>query len=148
MSSLPELLPPLGPSSPPPPAAKSVIPVRQAASYVAAHRRPALPDTTQERLRARPEPYPSVPADTKEYQGPPANGGPADPDGAATGQTKLWNPTAGFLTQILGQAHGSDQPAGLRHDRDGPAKGSDAYRRAGGEPEVYSTRPTVFRIAV
>ena len=148
MSSLPDLSPPLGPASPPPPAANPALPVRQPASYYAAHRRPALPDTTQERFRARSEPDPAVSADTTGYQGPPTTDGPADTDRTATGKTKLWNPTAEFLTQILGQSHGPDQPEGLRHDRDGPVKGSDAYRRAGGEPEVYSTSPTVFRIAV
>jgi hypothetical protein len=47
-----------------------------------------------------------------------------------------------------GQAAGFDGPGGLQHHRDGPAKGSDAYRRAGGEPEVFPTGPTVFRMAV
>lgn len=52
-----------------------------------------------------------------------------------------------FLVQILGQ--NLNAPAGaLSEHRDGPALGSDAYRRAGAEPEPYPDRPAIFRVAV
>ncbi len=54
----------------------------------------------------------------------------------------------GFVAQILGQASGPqpDQPLG-RH-RDAPVLGSEAYRRAGGEPALYRSDPALFRLAV
>ncbi len=52
-----------------------------------------------------------------------------------------------FLVQILGQ--NLNAPAGaISEHRDGPALGSDAYRRAGAEPEPYPDRPAIFRVAV
>ena len=52
-----------------------------------------------------------------------------------------------FLVQILGQ--NLNAPAGaLSEHRDGPALASDAYRRAGAEPEPYPDRPAIFRVAV
>jgi len=52
-----------------------------------------------------------------------------------------------FLAQIFGQDHG---PAGnvVALHRDGATLGSDAYRRAGGEPVIYSEQPRILRIAV
>jgi hypothetical protein len=52
-----------------------------------------------------------------------------------------------FLAQVLSQDLG---PAGavVALHRDGPTLGSDAYRRAGGEPVIYSEQPHVLRIAV
>jgi hypothetical protein len=59
--------------------------------------------------------------------------------------------TSAFLAQILGQDQsqdlGSAPTAGARH-RDGAALGSEAYRRAGGEPVYYSEQPRILRIAV
>jgi hypothetical protein len=43
---------------------------------------------------------------------------------------------------------GFDRPDGLQRHRDGAALGSDAYRRAGGQPPVYPTSAIVFRLAV
>ncbi len=52
-----------------------------------------------------------------------------------------------FLVQILGQ--NLNAPAGaLSEHRDGLALGSDAYRRAGAEPEPYPEQPAIFRVAV
>lgn len=52
-----------------------------------------------------------------------------------------------FLAQVLSQKLG---PAGtvVALHRDGPSLGSDAYRRAGGEPVIYSEQPQLLRIAV
>jgi hypothetical protein len=74
------------------------------------------------------------------------------------GQTQLRHPqassfapgafaTSPFLAQILGQDLG---PAGnvVALHRDGPNLSSDAYRRAGGEPVIYSEEPRILRIAV
>jgi hypothetical protein len=54
--------------------------------------------------------------------------------------------SAGFMTQVLGQALGGEVSAGLPGHRDGAALGSDAYRRAGGEPALYPTGATLFRL--
>ena len=52
-----------------------------------------------------------------------------------------------FLVQMLGQGAGT--PVGpLMHHRDGAERGSEAYRRAGAEPDHYSEQPALFRIAV
>lgn len=55
--------------------------------------------------------------------------------------------TSPFLAQILSQDLG---PAGnvVALHRDGATLGSDAYRRAGGEPVIYSEQPRILRIAV
>jgi len=55
--------------------------------------------------------------------------------------------SSSFLAQVLGQDLG---PAGniVALHRDGPALGSDAYRRAGGEPAIYSEEPRLLRLAV
>ncbi len=55
--------------------------------------------------------------------------------------------TSGFLAQILGQNPGSTTNIVALH-RDGPTLGSEAYRRAGGEPTYYSEQPRILRIAV
>ncbi len=52
-----------------------------------------------------------------------------------------------FLVQILGQNLNASAGA-LSEHRDGPALGSDAYRRAGAEPEPYPEEPAIFRVAV
>lgn len=52
-----------------------------------------------------------------------------------------------FLVQVLGQNLGAATGA-LSGHRDGSALGSEAYRRAGAEPAVYTDQPTVFRVAV
>ncbi len=55
--------------------------------------------------------------------------------------------TSKFLAQVLGQDPGSSTDVVVLH-RNGPTLGSDAYRRAGGEPTYYSEHPRVLRIAV
>ena len=54
--------------------------------------------------------------------------------------------SAGFMAQVLNQAWGSGRAAGLPGHRDGAVLGSNAYRRAGGEPALYSTGATLFRL--
>ncbi len=147
MSSLPDLSPPLGPPPRSLPAAMPEHPAQRRVSESAADWRTALPDIDRGRYRARPKHQRPAPADIRTDQ----EAALDRPPGAfrkAAGPPPLSNPSAGFLTQILDQAAAFTEPGGLRQDRDGPAKGSDAYRRAGGEPAVYPTSPTVFRIAV
>ena len=55
--------------------------------------------------------------------------------------------TSQFLAQILGQDHGPTGNVVTLH-RDGASLGSYAYRRAGGEPVIYSEQPRILRIAV
>ncbi len=53
-----------------------------------------------------------------------------------------------FVAQVLGQASGPRADQALLHHRDGPGRGSEAYRRAGGEPALYRSDPALFRIAI
>jgi hypothetical protein len=50
------------------------------------------------------------------------------------------------MAQVLNQTWGSGPSAGLPDHRDGAVLGSDAYRRAGGEPALYPTGATLFRL--
>ncbi|MFQ6018066.1 MAG: hypothetical protein ACE5KF_07700 [Kiloniellaceae bacterium] len=68
----------------------------------------------------------------------PGAGPPRDPSNS---------PSSHFLVQMLGQKLGPSARLLTQH-RDGPVLGSDAYRRAGGEPALYTDQATVFRIAV
>jgi len=52
-----------------------------------------------------------------------------------------------FLVQVFGQDQAPPHIALMEH-RDAAVLGSDAYRRAGATPPVYSEQPTLFRIAV
>jgi len=52
-----------------------------------------------------------------------------------------------FLVQVLNQDLGPAAGPIVRH-RDGPVLASDAYRRAGGDPAIYSEQPQLLRIAV
>lgn len=122
-------------------------PAQRRVSESAADRRTALPDIARGRYRARPKHHGPAPADIRTHQEA-ALDRPLGDFRKAAGPPPLSNPSAGFLTQILGQATAFTEPDELRQDRDGPAKGSNAYRRAGGEPAVYPTDPTVFRFAV
>ena len=54
----------------------------------------------------------------------------------------------GFVAQVLGQASGPQPDQPLLHHRDAPVLGSEAYRRAGGEPALYRSDPALFRLAV
>lgn len=56
-------------------------------------------------------------------------------------------PALGFLAQLAGGAQNGPVGA-LAWHRDGPALSSEAYRRAGAEPPVYSEQPRIFRITV
>ena len=147
MSTIPDL------SSAPgsvPPSHHAVVPERPARRLVSddsAKRRVALPDDRHERLRARPKHYRPAPADIRKTRET-LVGRSIGITRQATNPPQLSIPSAGFLTQILGQATDVDRPEGLQRHRDGPAKGSDAYRRAGGEPVVFPKGPTVFRMAV
>lgn len=55
--------------------------------------------------------------------------------------------SSGFLVQVIGQGRGP-VPRPLAQHRDAAVLGSEAYRRAGGQPPLYSDQPTVFRITV
>lgn len=55
--------------------------------------------------------------------------------------------TSQFLAQIIGQDLGPAGNIAVLH-RDGASLSSDAYRRAGGEPIIYSEQPRILRIAV
>lgn len=52
-----------------------------------------------------------------------------------------------FLVQVLNQDIGPAAGPIVRH-RDGPVLASDAYRRAGGDPALYSEQPQLLRISV
>ncbi len=113
----------------------------------AARRRTALPDAAREGFRAHPRhkrPDTSDIAGSRETPFALAN----RTHQKAEGPPRLSNPSAGFLTQILGQFADSEGPEGPRHMSDRLAKGSDAYRLAGGEPAIYPSSPSVFRIGV
>lgn len=60
-----------------------------------------------------------------------------------------WGPTAAstFIAQQLGQESRSTSDHALLPLR-AAGLGSDAYRRAGGEPPVYGDRPVLFRLSV
>ncbi len=116
-------------------------------SEYAAKQRRALPDAVREGLRAHAKRLRPAPVDILDGRESPFAPSKASTQEAGT-STRVSFSAAGFLTQILGQTAGSEGAQGLRHNRDGPTKGSDAYRRAGGEPAVYPSSPTVFRIAV
>lgn len=75
-----------------------------------------------------------------------------DPAGAQSGATarapaRPAGSTPQFLTQVFGQDMAHDADA-LARRRNGPALGSLAYRRAGGEPVLYSQEPAIFRVAI
>lgn len=53
-----------------------------------------------------------------------------------------------FAAQLLGQASTRDEDRFPPHHRDGAELGSVAYRRAGGEPTIYSSEAALIRIAV
>jgi len=147
MTSIPDLSSPLGLVPPSRAAVAPERPARQLVTDDPVQRRVALPDTMRERFRARPKHQRPTPSDIRKNRETPVGG--SMPTGRkATSPPQLSSPSAGFLTQVLGQVAGFDGPEALQRHRDGPAKGSDAYRRAGGEPEVFPTGPTVFRMAV
>ena len=53
-----------------------------------------------------------------------------------------------FLAQVFGQESGHRDAAPLVGHRDGPNLGSQAYRRAGADPEFYSEDSALIRFAV
>lgn len=65
---------------------------------------------------------------------------PAHRDGAIYLRAGEAASSGAFLTQLIAQ----DAPP----EPTATAAGSEAYRRAGGEPPVYSSTPVVFRIEV
>jgi hypothetical protein len=79
--------------------------------------------------------------DVEPRQGAPRYGDAAPPfDTAGAGSIH-------FLVQTLNQDLGPAVNPIVRH-RDGPVLASDAYRRAGGDPAIYSEQPQLLRIAV
>lgn len=100
-----------------------------------------------------------------------ATNGRATNDGAASAQVLSFPgrgagmATSGFVAQVLAQglaqglegssAQGSAAGSGPLFAGDGPggsganaAIGSEAYRRAGGEPTIYGEEPAYFRVAI
>lgn len=71
---------------------------------------------------------------------------PEDADGRGFGGPEF-GASAPFLVQVFGQDRAPPHIALMEH-RDAAVLGSDAYRRAGATPPVYSEQPTLFRIAV
>ena len=55
--------------------------------------------------------------------------------------------SAPFLVQLIGQDAGKPRVFNAEH-RDAASHGSDAYRRAGATPPIYSEQPTVFSVAI
>lgn len=117
-----------------------------------ASKTPAAPhnarlDATASRWRARPKHH--RPDRPETGPGPAtASGRAADTDRNGASLPNLSTSSASFLTRVLGQAMASDGLGGLQRHRDGAAIGSDAYRRGVGEPAVYPTGATVFRLLV
>lgn len=60
-----------------------------------------------------------------------------------------FEPSSPFMAQLIAQDPGVPEAVvDLSGHRDGPAMGSDAYRRIGATPPLYSEEPAYFRIAV
>lgn len=60
-------------------------------------------------------------------------------------------PRAAHSAQFLVQLFGQDQPRSrivAHQHRDAATHGSDAYRRAGATPPIYSEEATLFRVAI
>lgn len=147
MSGLAEPVPSSGALPPVRPGGASKPQGRRPDPNTSMTRRAALPDTAPGRLQARLRHSRTVAPDiATDARAPVGNALRSEPNDA--GLPQLSRPSAGYLTQILGQAAGADGPDGLQHHRDGAALGSDAYRRAGAEPGVYPTSATLFRLAV
>ena len=53
-----------------------------------------------------------------------------------------------YLAQLLGQEGAARDGSPVTEHRDGPLLGTEAYRRAGADPLLYSEDPEVFRLAV
>ena len=51
-----------------------------------------------------------------------------------------------FVAQLLAQQTASGEPVLAEH-RDGPALVSGTYRKAGGDPPLYSPGPAIFRFS-
>ena len=71
----------------------------------------------------------------------------APTDGHATAAASYPEDSAPFLVQLLGQDHEQPQVFVAEH-RDAAALGSDAYRRIGATPPIYSEQPTLFSFAI
>ncbi len=53
-----------------------------------------------------------------------------------------------YLAQLLGQEGEARDGSPVTEHRDGPLLGTEAYRRAGADPLLYSEDPEIFRLAV
>lgn len=85
-----------------------------------------------------------TPASARGDAMPPVVAGPSfDPGRLAWGPTA----TSTFIAQQLGQESQSMSDEAVLPLR-AASLGSDAYRRAGGEPPVYGDQPVVFRLSV
>ncbi len=76
----------------------------------------------------------------------PPDSPPQAPDGRRAGAP--FAAATSFVAQVLGQAPEEEIESPLLRHRDGPSLGSEAYRRAGGDPPVYTEAPSLFRLAV
>jgi hypothetical protein len=141
MSDLSGLISVSGPS----PSSRAIQPTAAAphapVQQVQAARKLAPFDQAPNRFQARREPdspgTDAIPKAARRAAGPHLEAAiAARPSGASTG----------FMTQVLGQVLGGEFSAELPGHRDGAVLGSDAYRRAGGEPALYPTGATLFRL--
>jgi hypothetical protein len=74
--------------------------------------------------------------------------GPRAPAPAVQGRGLPAGTPATFMAQVLGQTGDRTEGSVVREHRDGPALGSTAYRRAGGEPAIFPSDATLLRLAV
>jgi hypothetical protein len=145
---LPLPLPAPGPASPFP---ASRAGTREPDSEIGAIRAAAAVTDQQERVAAR---RGGKPDQRTEQSAEPRDEQTAKGSGGAAAQAD-YRPAAfagAFLAQLLSKDESRSAsggvPAALLSGSRQAALGSDAYRRAGGEPPVYSEAPSLFRIAV
>ena len=149
---LPLPLPAPGPASPFP---ASRAGTREPDSEIGAIRAAAAVTDQQERVAARRGGKPDQRPDQRtEQSAEPRDEQTAKGSGGAAAQAD-YRPAAfagAFLAQLLSKDESRSAsggvPAALLSGSRQAALGSDAYRRAGGEPPVYSEAPSLFRIAV
>lgn len=139
MSNPSELTPVSGPL-PPTRAAQTTAPVLE----VTTPRKPAPFEKIPHRFQAPPRRHELGPSDRDPV--PRADRRVSNPQLQAATAGRPSGASAGFMAQVLNQAWGGGLSAGLPGHRDGAVLGSNAYRRAGGEPALYSTGATLFRL--
>jgi hypothetical protein len=133
------------------PPSRSLVPLAQPTRVrveeIAATAKVVRYDDAPARLRPRPQ------RDTPDRTGGSGSSGQGSGRQApvrtpAAGHVPLQAGSVAFLTQLLGQASETAQAHAVLGHRDGPSLGSEAYRRAGGEPALYRSDPALFQIAV